>query len=53
LRIKYTNITGYFIEISKNSTNKVPDYFVYKQTLVNASRYITEELKSFEKEIME
>ncbi|NDK08497.1 DNA mismatch repair protein MutS [Candidatus Gracilibacteria bacterium] len=53
LRIKYTNITGYFIEISKNSTNKVPDYFVYKQTLVNASRYITEELKTFEKEIIQ
>lgn len=53
LRIKYTNITGYFIEISKNSTSKVPDSFVYKQTLVNASRYITEELKNFEKEIME
>lgn len=53
LRIKYTNITWYFIEISKNSTSKVPDFFVYKQTLVNASRYITEELKTFEKEIIE
>ncbi len=53
LRIKYTNITGYFIEISNNHTKKVPDNFVYKQTLVNASRYITEELKQFEKEIME
>ncbi len=53
LRIKYTNITGYFIEISKNQVSKVPDSFVYKQTLVNASRYITEELKLFEKEIIE
>ncbi|MFA5917559.1 MAG: DNA mismatch repair protein MutS [Candidatus Gracilibacteria bacterium] len=53
LRIKYTNITGYFIEISKNQVSKVPDSFVYKQTLVNATRYITEELKGFEKEIME
>lgn len=53
LRIKYTNITGYFIEISKNQVSKVPDSFVYKQTLVNATRYITEELKNFEKEIME
>ncbi len=53
LRIKYTNITGYFIEISKNQVSKVLDYFVYKQTLVNATRYITEELKDFEKEIME
>jgi DNA mismatch repair ATPase MutS len=33
--------------------SKVPDFFVYKQTLVNASRYITEELKQFEKEIIE
>ncbi len=53
LRIKYTNITGYFIEISKNQVFKVPESFVYKQTLVNGTRYITEELKSFEKEIME
>lgn len=53
LRIKYTNITGYFIEISKNQVSKVPDNFVYKQTLVNASRYITEDLKLFEKEILE
>jgi len=53
LRIKYTNVTGYFIEISKNHISKVPDSFVHKQTLVNAVRYITDELKQFEKDIIE
>lgn len=53
LRIKYTNITGYFIEIPNSKSTKVPETFVYKQTLVNASRYITEELKQFEKDIIE
>lgn len=48
LKIKYTNISWYFIEISKSSTSKITDEFVQKQTLVNASRYITSELKQFE-----
>lgn len=53
LKIKYTNISWYFIEISKSQVTKVPDYFVYKQTLVNASRYITLELKNFEEKHLE
>lgn len=52
LRIKYTNVTGYFIEISNSQTKKAPDYFVHKQSLVNATRYITPELKEFETEII-
>ena len=48
LKIKYTNISGYFIEIPKSSTSKITDEFIQKQTLVNASRYITSELKEFE-----
>jgi len=48
LKIKYTNISGYFIEVPKSSVSKITDDFIQKQTLVNASRYITSELKEFE-----
>jgi DNA mismatch repair protein MutS len=53
LKIKYTNISGYFIEIPSSQVQKVPDYFVHKQTLVSASRFITQELKDFEKKLFE
>ncbi len=53
LKIKYTNVSGYFIEIPKSQTSKIPDSFIYKQTLVNASRYITIELKEFEQKFLE
>lgn len=53
LKIKYTNISGYFIEIPKSQTNKIPNSFIHKQTLVNASRYITIELKEFEEKFLE
>lgn len=53
LKIKYTNIAGYFIEIPKSQSQKVPDAFVQKQTLVNAIRYITSELKEFESSLLE
>ncbi|MDQ7023673.1 MAG: hypothetical protein Q9M97_09355 [Candidatus Gracilibacteria bacterium] len=52
LKIKYTNASGYFIEISKSQVNNIPDYFVHKQSLVNASRFITSQLKDFEKDLM-
>ena len=48
LKIKYTNVGWYFIEISKSQVDKITDDFIQKQTLVNASRYITLELKEFE-----
>ncbi len=48
LKIKYTNVSGYFIEIPKSQVSKITDEFIQKQTLVNASRYITQELKEFE-----
>ena len=51
IKIKYTNIAGYFIEVSKSQIDKILDSFVLKQTLVNASRYVTKELIDFEKEI--
>ncbi len=53
LKIKYTNASGYFIEVPKSQVSKIPDSFVHKQTLVNASRYITWELKEFETEVLE
>ena len=52
LKIKYTNASWYFIEIPKSQTSKIPDIFIHKQSLVNASRYITIELKNFEEEIL-
>lgn len=48
LKIKYTNISWYFIEVPNSSISKITDEFIQKQTLVNASRYITNELKEFE-----
>lgn len=50
LRIKSNNVTGFFIEVSKGSTSKVPDNFERRQTLVNAERYTTPELTQLEKE---
>lgn len=53
LKIKYTSVSGYFIEIPKSQVSKVPNIFVFKQTLVNASRFITPKLKEFEWEILD
>lgn len=50
LRIKSNNVTGFFIEVSKGSTVKVPKSFERRQTLVNAERYTTPELVQLEKE---
>jgi DNA mismatch repair protein MutS len=52
LRVKSNNVAGYFIEISKSQSDKVPKYFNRRQTLVNAERYTTTELSEFEKEIL-
>lgn len=51
IKIKYNKIIGYYIEVSKLYTNKVPDYFHRKQTLVNGERYTTEELTQLERKI--
>jgi len=50
--VGYNGVFGYFIEVSKAQAHKVPHYFVRKQTLVNAERYITEELKTLEDKIL-
>jgi DNA mismatch repair protein MutS len=52
LKIKSNNVAGYFIEISKSHTKKVPEYFVRRQTLVNSERYQSPELADFEKEVL-
>lgn len=52
LKIGYNKVFGYYIEITKSNYSLVPDRFIRKQTLANAERYITEELKSLEDEII-
>lgn len=51
LKAGVNKIFGYYIEIAKGSSDKAPDDYVRKQTLVNAERFITEKLKIFEKEM--
>lgn len=48
LKIGFNNVFGYYFEISNANKEKIPEYFHRKQTLVNAERYITPELKEFE-----
>jgi DNA mismatch repair protein MutS len=52
LKVRYNKVFGYFIEVSKNQSSAVPAHYVRKQTLVNAERYITDELKTFENKIL-
>ncbi len=52
LKIGYNNVFGYYIEVRNSSRDKVPEEWIRKQTLVNAERYITEELKSYEEKIL-
>lgn len=52
LKVGFNKVFGYFIEVSKGQSASVPDYFVRKQTLVNAERYIVPELKEFENKIL-
>lgn len=52
LKTGYNKVFGYFFEVSNTHVDKVPDYFIRKQTLANAERYITPELKEFEIKIL-
>ena len=52
LRIAYNNVFGYYIEVRNTFKDKVPPEWIRKQTLVNAERYITEELKEYEEKIV-
>ena len=52
LKIKYNKVFGYFIEVSRAQSNSVPDHYIRKQTLVNAERFITDEMKQVESTIL-
>ncbi len=52
IKIRYNKVFGYYIEVSKGQVNKVPENYIRKQTLVNAERYITPELKEIENKIL-
>ncbi len=52
LKIAYNNVFGYYIEVRNTFRDKVPPEWIRKQTLVNAERYITEELKQYEEKIL-
>lgn len=52
LKIAFNNVFGYYLEVTNTHKDKVPTGWIRKQTLVNAERYITEELKEYEEQIL-
>lgn len=52
LKVGYTNVFGYYLEVTHTHKDKVPETWVRKQTLTNAERYITSELKEYEEKIL-
>jgi DNA mismatch repair protein MutS len=52
LKINFNNVFGYYLEVTNSQKNKVPAEWIRKQTLANAERYITPELKTYEEKIM-
>jgi len=52
LKIAFNNVFGYYLEVRNTHKDKVPEEWIRKQTLVNAERYITEELKEYESKIL-
>ena len=52
LKVGFNKVFGYYIEVTKSFLNQVPDRYIRKQTLTNAERYITEELKNLENQIL-
>lgn len=52
LKIGYNNVFGYYIEVRNTHKDKVPQEWIRKQTLANAERYITQELKEYEEKIL-
>jgi len=52
LKVGFTNVFGFYIEISKTKQNSVPVHYVRKQTLVNGDRFITQELKEYEEKFL-
>jgi DNA mismatch repair protein MutS len=52
LKVNYNKVFGYYIEVTKPNLSKVPEHYIRKQTLVNAERFITPELKEYEEQIL-
>ncbi|WP_353894551.1 DNA mismatch repair protein MutS [Proteinivorax hydrogeniformans] len=52
LKVRYNKVFGYYIEVTKTNLSLVPDYYIRKQTLTNAERYFTDELKKYEELIL-
>lgn len=52
LKVRFNKVFGYYIEVPKTQVSLIPDHYVRKQTLVNAERYITDELKQFETKVL-
>jgi DNA mismatch repair protein MutS len=52
LKINYNRVFGYYIEITKTHIEKVPEYYIRKQTLVNAERFISPQLKEYESKVL-
>ncbi len=52
LKIKYTDNSGYFFEVTKSQMDNMPDYFIRKKTMVNGARYTTEELLQHQEDIL-
>ncbi|AEB09796.1 DNA mismatch repair protein mutS [Desulfobacca acetoxidans DSM 11109] len=52
LKVRYNKVFGYYLEVSKANLHLVPEYFIRKQTLVNAERFITAELKEYESRLL-
>ena len=52
LKIGFNRVFGYYLEVTKTHVDKVPEYYIRKQTLTNSERYFTEELKEYEEKIL-
>ena len=52
LKVSYNRVFGYYIEVSKSFMDQVPDHYIRKQTLANCERYITQELKDLETQVL-
>ncbi len=52
LKIRYNSVFGYYIEVSKVHTHKIPSHYIRKQTLVSSERYTTEELQTLEEKVL-
>jgi len=52
LKVRYNKVFGYYIEVPKTQSERVPPDYIRKQTLVNAERYITDELKTYEEAVL-